>query len=105
MPAVVAERSLLLEVGGFDEDVVMAQDFDMWFRLAQRSPVQYVPEALAKVRRHPGNLSNRTVELVKWWLYICRKMQRNASDPRIREICRKQVERRERELNDLLSKA
>jgi hypothetical protein len=51
-PAVVASAELLRDVGGFDEAMNCAEDYDLWARLALRSPVCVVDEPLVRVRRH-----------------------------------------------------
>jgi glycosyltransferase involved in cell wall biosynthesis len=51
-PAVVASAELLRDVGGFDEAMRCAEDYDLWARLALRSPVCVVDEPLVRVRRH-----------------------------------------------------
>ncbi|HXB23982.1 MAG TPA: SxtJ family membrane protein [Gemmatimonadaceae bacterium] len=50
VPAVLAERSLIAEVGGFDEGQRFCEDYDMWIRLAVRSPVAVVADPLTTVR-------------------------------------------------------
>jgi glycosyltransferase involved in cell wall biosynthesis len=56
-PCVTAQRRLLAEVGGFDESLPSSEDFDLWMRLALRSPVALVDEPLVQVRRHEANYS------------------------------------------------
>lgn len=51
---VMAERTLVDDVGRFDDRFVIAGDFDLWIRLAERSRVVAVPGALTTVRRHSG---------------------------------------------------
>lgn len=51
-PAVIATTELLREVDGFDGRIDCAEDFDLWARLALRSPVCAVAEPLVRVRRH-----------------------------------------------------
>jgi glycosyltransferase involved in cell wall biosynthesis len=51
-PAVVANTELLRDVGAFDEAMDCAEDYDLWARLALRSPVCVVDEPLVRVRRH-----------------------------------------------------
>lgn len=56
---VMARTDLLRAVGGFDETLRQAEDWDLWLRLAARAPVGCVPQALAEYRQHrPGNLSS-----------------------------------------------
>lgn len=52
LPSVVASRALLERVGGFDEDLTLCEDYDLWLRLAAHSPVDAVDEPLTVVRRH-----------------------------------------------------
>jgi glycosyltransferase involved in cell wall biosynthesis len=59
-PAVVASTNLVREVGGFDEAMDCAEDYDLWIRLALRSPASVIDEPLVRVRRHAGN-DNREV--------------------------------------------
>jgi glycosyltransferase involved in cell wall biosynthesis len=51
--AAYVRRQVLLEVGGFDETMRLAQDYDLWMRLGGRYPpesLQYVPRALGSYR-------------------------------------------------------
>jgi glycosyltransferase involved in cell wall biosynthesis len=52
MPSVMAARSLLEQVGPFDEDLVMHQDGDLWLRFAEVSELDGIDEPLTLVRRH-----------------------------------------------------
>ena len=52
---VVARTALVREVGGFDEALDCAEDYDLWTRLALRSPISLVDEPLVHVRTHPSN--------------------------------------------------
>jgi hypothetical protein len=50
-PTVVVERRLVMEVGGFDERLLLFEDCDLWVRLGCRSEIDLVDEPLARVRR------------------------------------------------------
>jgi glycosyltransferase involved in cell wall biosynthesis len=52
LPSVVATRELLQEAEGFDEGLVMCEDYDLWLRLAMLSQIDTVDEPLTMVRRH-----------------------------------------------------
>jgi glycosyltransferase involved in cell wall biosynthesis len=54
-PTVLAARELIAQAGGFDEGLLSGEDFDLWLRLALRSQVAIVDEALVYVRRHPNS--------------------------------------------------
>ena len=51
----MARTELVREVGAFDEAIDCAEDFDLWTRLALRSPICVVDEPLVRVRTHPNN--------------------------------------------------
>ncbi len=54
---VFARRSVLIDLGGFNEQPVFrnAQDYDMWLRLAANSIIVSIPELIINYRRHDNN--------------------------------------------------
>jgi glycosyltransferase involved in cell wall biosynthesis len=66
-PTVLVERSLVEEVGGFDESFRCAEDYHLWLRLAQRSPVRAIATPLACVRIHSASLRHDVVQLHVDW--------------------------------------
>jgi glycosyltransferase involved in cell wall biosynthesis len=55
---VVARRELLKAVGGLDQRFMSRQDLDLYLRLAQLAPVDYVGQTLVYVRKgHGGRIS------------------------------------------------
>jgi glycosyltransferase involved in cell wall biosynthesis len=54
-PSVLATRQLIAQAGGFDEEILSAEDYDLWLRLALYSEVAIVDEPLVHVRRHDEN--------------------------------------------------
>lgn len=44
--AVILKRSLLDEVGFFDEDLPVCEDYDLWLRISCRHPIHLIPKAL-----------------------------------------------------------
>jgi glycosyltransferase involved in cell wall biosynthesis len=59
--AVMMQASLLRELGGFDEDLQAAEDYDLWLRLLLEHRVELLSEPLV-IRRagHPDQLSAST---------------------------------------------
>jgi glycosyltransferase involved in cell wall biosynthesis len=55
-------RSVLEEFRGFDESLRMAIDYDLWLRISTRHEFLYLPEALARYRIWPGQMSSQTEE-------------------------------------------
>ena len=54
--AAVIRRAAFLEVGGFDEGLSTSADWDLYYRIARRYPVGFVPEVLVRYRVHSGNM-------------------------------------------------
>ena len=58
--AAVVRRSLLQELGGFDETLTVCEDYDMWLRICARHPVLFLEEPLTlKYGGHDDQLSRR----------------------------------------------
>lgn len=56
MPSVLARKSALLDVGGFDTSLPLVEDWDMWLRISERFPVAAVEEPVAIYRKsHIGS--------------------------------------------------
>jgi glycosyltransferase involved in cell wall biosynthesis len=64
VPCVMVRAEVLDEVGGFDESMRWGPDLDLWRRITRRYPIGVIPEALSKVRVHPGNVSGDKVAAV-----------------------------------------
>jgi hypothetical protein len=56
---VLVPRRCFEQTGLFDERLKVAQDYDMWFRIARRYPFVHVPEVLLRSRMHPGQGTRR----------------------------------------------
>ena len=66
--AVVVRREWLARVGGFDEsgDLVTAEDYHLWLKLAQAGArIGFVPEILGTYRIHAGNQSRAVLRNVE----------------------------------------
>ncbi|MGD8985608.1 MAG: glycosyltransferase family A protein [Desulfobacteraceae bacterium] len=58
--AVVLKRSLLDEVGLFDEDLPACEDYDLWLRISCRYPIHLIPRHLVvKEGGYPDQLSSK----------------------------------------------
>lgn len=56
-PTPMIRRRAFNEVGGFDEQLPSCQDWDMWIRLSKLYQFDYVPQILASVHVHEGQIS------------------------------------------------
>lgn len=86
-PSVVAERSLVNEVGGFDEGQLFGEDYDLWLRLAMRSDVIVSGEPLMCTRAHLDNYSQDRVAAYRGWVRLYEKMAGIVPESRLRELC------------------
>jgi glycosyltransferase involved in cell wall biosynthesis len=57
-PTVVTWRRHLLAAGGFDERLTVAEDQDLWIRLAMRGDIAYLNAPLVRVHATEGSLSS-----------------------------------------------
>jgi glycosyltransferase involved in cell wall biosynthesis len=87
-PAVVAERRLLAQVGGFDEELQLYEDYDLWLRLASQSDIQLVDEPLICVRSHDQHYvaSDRTVSMLACRHRSLQNVRRFVTDTRLRSL-------------------
>ena len=53
-PAIAVRRSTYEQLGGFNPDLKHALDWEMWIRIASKSPFFYEPKILACWRNHVG---------------------------------------------------
>lgn len=56
---VLTRRDLVLQLGGFDQTLVVAEDWDLWIRLALAGRVAYVDDSLVRVHVTPESLMKR----------------------------------------------
>jgi len=54
-PAAFFRRSAFAEVGGLDESLHWALDYDLWLKIARRFPIAYIPRKLARARQTGEN--------------------------------------------------
>ncbi len=89
---VLCERSLALEVGGFDETIPYPEDYDFCLRLAERADVIAVAETLCWIREH-GERRTRG-EPIRDNAHDCvalvyQKFERGVADAGIGSLCRR----------------
>jgi glycosyltransferase involved in cell wall biosynthesis len=58
-PSVAVRRTAYEQLGGFDERLRCAEDYEMWVRVAGRFEVWYEPTTLAAYRRHDDSNTGR----------------------------------------------
>ena len=73
MPSVLARKSSLVECGGFNTDLNLVEDWDMWLRLSERSPVTALVEPVAIYRKASATsaqMCSNSAELCKQALQV-----------------------------------
>ena len=62
---VLIKKSVFDAVGVFDETLRVGEDWDMWLRIAEQFPIDYINEVLVAIRRHMQNQTNNILHLIK----------------------------------------
>ena len=55
--SVVMQRSLLNELGGFDSNLAIGEDYDLWLRASRLTTIVRVARPYALYRRHPASIT------------------------------------------------
>jgi glycosyltransferase involved in cell wall biosynthesis len=87
-PSVLAERDFVEELGGFDEQQLYFEDYDLWLRMSLRSDALAVAEPLVCVRNHADHYSADRVAVYKARFRLLAKMSTIASTERQHAILR-----------------
>jgi len=53
------------EVGGFDENLYIGEDLDLWRRIARRYQFGCINQSLARIRVHVGNTSRDSIHTTR----------------------------------------
>jgi glycosyltransferase involved in cell wall biosynthesis len=76
--SILFRRSIFDQVGGFDTELSVAEDYDLYLRIARHHAICFHPAVVAEYRMHQGNTSHNselmlimTLQVLKsHWLYI-----------------------------------
>ena len=86
-------RALLEEVGTFDADLPVCEDYDLWLRVCARHPVLFLPEPLiVKHGGHADQLSRSTPGMDRYRIVALEKMLESGPlSPEDREATRREL--------------
>jgi glycosyltransferase involved in cell wall biosynthesis len=92
IPTFMMRHDLFLEVGGFDQQLLVRSDYDLILRLAVRSAACAVPAKLAMVRVHGGRTSDAFPVLghLKENAVMFDKARDNVPNAHLRSVCARQ---------------
>ena len=75
--SVMLRKSLLDEVGVFDESMPVCEDYDLWLRIAIRYPFKFLSDKLIVKRGgHEDQLSRKYWGMDRWRVYALEKLLR-----------------------------
>ena len=88
LPSVVVLRQLLEQLGAFDEELVMCEDDELWFRLAAHSEIDGVDAPLTLVRRHGQHCGD---DIIAWQDrgHVFEKMLRTSGGGHLEPVLRR----------------
>lgn len=86
--ASIMTRKAFEDAGGWDPATQPSEDWDLFYRIARRYEVLFVPEILVKYRRHGGNQSLRLAKIARASLRIMDKTFASG-DPEIAPLKRR----------------
>lgn len=89
----LVRRSLLVEVGGFDEKLLQAEDDLLWIRLARRTDLFFVPRVVALYRQWEGSLTTRKPSPARWNVKAYRKLLKDPEFREYRTLVRRRLSR------------
>lgn len=87
MPTLVAERSLIAEVGGFDEAQLYGEFHDLALRLALRSEALAIADVLCSIRVHDKHYSADRAAAHRAWMRLYEKFRELAPTAEGRSRC------------------
>ncbi len=73
-PTVLMRRACFDRIGGFDPNLHIAEDFDLWLRAAAEFQFGFIDDILLKRRRHEGNLINESATRLHYRLQVLERL-------------------------------
>ena len=78
--SIMLRKSLLDEVGFFDESMPVCEDYDLWLRIAIRYPFKFLSDKLIVKRGgHEDQLSRKYWGMDRWRVYALEKLLRGGN--------------------------
>src|SRR6266568_2634585 len=90
---VMVRRSVIDDIGDFDLDLPVVEDWDLWYRIAKKYDFAYTLKCLACNRCHPDNLPKYDMVALTSSVRLNTKHLPDVSDPETRDILTQRIER------------
>lgn len=95
---VLVSRSIFEEVGTFDNDYEIAEEYELFLRIAQKHPFDFIDEPLANYRVHDSNWShkqdvgiNEELKIMNHWLTEIPDLDKNVRKNAKKKILRRKL--------------
>jgi glycosyltransferase involved in cell wall biosynthesis len=95
--SIVYRRSAFEAVGGFDETLAAAADYDLYLRLVRRHPIYCHDTVVTDYRRHGTNTTRDSGVVLVSQIDVLRQQRRNLRDRDEREARRRGIRKTQRE--------
>jgi glycosyltransferase involved in cell wall biosynthesis len=95
--SIVYRRSAFEAVGGFDETLAAAADYDLYLRLVRRYPIYCHDMVVTDYRRHGTNTTRDSGVVLASQIDVLRQQRRNLRDRDEREARRRGIRKTQRE--------
>jgi glycosyltransferase involved in cell wall biosynthesis len=95
--SIVYRRSALEAVGGFDESLTAADDYDLYLRIARRFPIYCHEAVVTEYRRHGTNTTRDPGIVLDSQLEVLRRQRESVADDREREARRRGIRKTQQE--------
>lgn len=89
--AVAIRRSLFLQLGGFDERLTHAEDWDLWLRAAAVSEVRAAPDALVRYRHQAASASRNPDAMIRARVIVAERALASDRGRRLSGLARRQA--------------
>lgn len=90
---VMVRRSVIDDVGDFDLELPVVEDWDLWYRVAKRYDFAYTQRGLACNRSHPQNLPKYDTVALNSSLKMNLKHLPDVLDPETRQLLEERIQR------------
>lgn len=88
-PTVMVRRDVIDQIGMFDEELLIADDIDLWSRIFRYYPIEPIHESLALVRLHEGSMGRDPEWILNSYMHLLLKAFR--ADPSISWFTRRRM--------------